>query len=53
MGQDNQKLILGGILIKIILTIRNNILVNLFSNFLIINGKYPTYHLLFISGEAI
>jgi hypothetical protein len=53
MGQNNHKVILGGTLIKIILVTRNNIYLNLVylkghpSNYLVTNGKYPIYHLLF------
>ncbi len=53
MGQNNQKVKLGGTLIKIILVTRNNMyfsLINLKghpSNILVTNGKYPTHHLLF------
>jgi len=56
MGQNNEKLILGGILIKLILIIRNDIYPNLFylrrhfSNYLITNGKYLIYHFLFTKG---
>jgi hypothetical protein len=53
MGQNNKKVILGGILIKIILVTRKNIYLNLVylkghpNNYLVINGKYHTHHLLF------
>jgi len=47
---------MGEFLIKIILITKNNIYPNLvywkghFNNYLVINGKYPSYHLLFIKG---
>jgi hypothetical protein len=53
MGQNNQKVVLGGTLIKIILVIKNSIYFSLVylkrhpSNYLITNGKYPIYHILF------
>jgi hypothetical protein len=50
---------MGNFIIKLILITRNNIYHSLVylkrhpSNCLNTNGKYPTYHLLFIKGEAI
>ncbi len=50
---------MGNFTIKVIVITRNNIYHNLVyleghpSNYLITSGKYPTYHLIFIKGEAI
>ncbi len=52
MGQNNWKLIMGGIFIKVILVIKKKPnLVHLeghLSNYLVISGKYLIYPLLFI-----
>jgi hypothetical protein len=50
---------MGNFIIKVMLITRNNIYHSLVyleghpSNYLIISGKYPIYHFLFIKGEAI